>query len=114
MENEVREGFYSRPRKELTGVVQVVSGKSRLLVRFQDGFEKYMTSNQLTAVTVENIPVEEEAGVLTIYVIPDYSIYLYKVYYYGVYVVLHFNKGVCVYREEEQVDMDPDIDEEDI
>ena len=30
--NEVREGFSRRPRKELTGVVQGVSGKRRFLV----------------------------------------------------------------------------------
>ena len=55
--DEVREGFYRRMRKELTGVVQGVSGKRRFLVRFQDGCEKDMTSNKLTAVIVDKIPV---------------------------------------------------------
>ena len=41
--NEVREGFSRRPRKELTGVVQGVSGKRRFLVIFQDGCEKDLT-----------------------------------------------------------------------
>ena len=43
-------------------------------MRFQDGYEKYITLNQLTAVTVENNPVNEEAEVTTIAVIPDESI----------------------------------------
>ena len=37
LEEEVREGFLRRLRKELTGVVQEVSGKNRFLLRFQDG-----------------------------------------------------------------------------
>ena len=37
LEEEVREGSSRRTRKELTGVVQVFSGKNRFLVRFQDG-----------------------------------------------------------------------------
>ena len=42
---------------------QGLSGKKRFLVRFQYGGEKYMTSNQITAVTVEKIPVEKEPEV---------------------------------------------------
>ena len=60
LEDEVREGFSRRPKKDLNGVVQGVSGKRRFLVRFQDGCEKVMTSNQLTIVTVDRIPVIEE------------------------------------------------------
>ena len=37
LEEEVREGFSRRRRKELTGVVQVFSVKNSFLVRFQDG-----------------------------------------------------------------------------
>ena len=55
--DEVREGFYRRMRKELTGVVQGVSVKRRFLVRFQDGYEKDLTSNQLTSITVDSIPI---------------------------------------------------------
>ena len=51
LEDEVREVFSSRLRKELTGVVQGVSGKRRFLVRFQDGCENDKTLNQLTIVT---------------------------------------------------------------
>ena len=37
LEDEVREGFSRWTRKDLNGVVQGVSRKRRLLVRFQDG-----------------------------------------------------------------------------
>ena len=43
LEDEVREGFYSRPRKGLIGVAKTVSCKRSLLVRFQDGCEKDIT-----------------------------------------------------------------------
>ena len=43
MEDEVREGFYRRLRKELTGMVQGVFVKRRFLVSFKDGCEKYLT-----------------------------------------------------------------------
>ena len=59
LEEELREVFLRRLRKEFTGVVKGVSGKKRFLVRIQYGCENYMTSNQLTVVPVENIPVEE-------------------------------------------------------
>ena len=92
LEEEVREEVLRRMRKKFTGVVQVVSGKRRFLVSFQDGYEKDMTPNQLTVVIVENIPVEKELGVPTIPEIPDETFTSDKVYYYGVYVVLNFNK----------------------
>ena len=56
LEEEVREGILWRSRKELTGVVQGASGKKRFLVRFQDGYEKDLTLNQLTVVIVAKIP----------------------------------------------------------
>ena len=37
LEEEIRAGFSRRIRKELTGVVQGISRKKRLLVRFKDG-----------------------------------------------------------------------------
>ena len=40
-------------------MVQVVSEKNRLLVRFQYGCEKDMTSNQLDVVILYNTPVGE-------------------------------------------------------
>ena len=45
LEDEVREGFYMRISKGLTGLVKGVSGKRRFLVNFQDDFEKDVTSN---------------------------------------------------------------------
>ena len=59
LEDEVREGFSRRISKELNGEVQGVSGNRSVLVRFQDVFEKYVSSNQLTVMTVEKIPVNE-------------------------------------------------------
>ena len=56
LEDDVREGFYSKTNKELIGVLEAVSS-NRKLVRFQDGCEKYLTSNKLTAVTVDRIVV---------------------------------------------------------
>ena len=53
LEEEVRTGSSRRIRKKLTGAVQGVLGRKRLLVRFQNGCEKNMYSNQLTVVIVE-------------------------------------------------------------
>ena len=82
-EDGVREGFYRRPKKELTGVVQGVSGKRMLLVRFQDRCDNDLTSNQLTTVSVERRPMTEEDEVPTISKIPDEAIDLEKRHYHG-------------------------------
>ena len=82
-------------------------------MRFQDRRENDMTSNQLTVVIVENIPVEEGPKVPIIPDIPGDKVTLEKGYYHGVHVVLHFHKEGGFYRKEEQVDMDPDPDEQD-
>ena len=71
LEEEVRAGNSRRMRKELTGVVQGVSGGWRFLVRFQNGCKKNLSSNQLTVVIVDNIPVEEEPLVSMIPEIPE-------------------------------------------
>ena len=52
LDEEARDEFSRRLRKELMGVVQGVSGKKRFLVRFQYGCENNLSSNQLTIVTV--------------------------------------------------------------
>ena len=52
-------------------MVQGVYGKKMFLVIFQDGCEHYMTLNQLTVMTVEKIPVEEETDVTRITEKPD-------------------------------------------
>ena len=70
LEEEVREGSSRITRKELTGVDKRVSGKKSFLVRLQDGFEKNISSNQLTIVIVENIPEEKEPEVTAITNIP--------------------------------------------
>ena len=63
LEEEVRAGSSRKMRKELTGVVQGVSGRRRFLVRSQNGCENNMSSNQLTIVIVEKIPEEKEPEV---------------------------------------------------
>ena len=55
----------------MTGVVQAISGKRRLLVRFHDGCEKNLSSNQLTVVAAHEILVEEAPLVSTITEIPE-------------------------------------------
>ena len=57
LEDDLREGFYRRTSNDLTDAVEPVSGNRRLLVRFQDGYEKYMTFNQLTVVVVDSTPM---------------------------------------------------------
>ena len=92
LEEEVRAGNSRRMRKELTGVVQGVSARRRFLMRFQNGCENNLSSNQLTVVIVENIPVKEEPEVSTITEIPKDQVEKYKGYYRFVYVMLQFKK----------------------
>ena len=54
LEEEIREVFSRRLRKEMTGVVQEVVGKRRYSVSIQDGLEKEILSNQLTIVVVRS------------------------------------------------------------
>ena len=77
-------------RKYFTGVVQGVLG------RFHNGCEKNLSSNQLTVVIVEKIPMEEEPEVSTIPEIPEDQFKSEKVYYCCVYVMLQFKKEVGV------------------
>ena len=70
LEDEVREGFSRWLREDFIDMVQGLSGKRRLLVRFWDGCEKDLTLNQLTVVTVERIPMTEEYEVPMISAIP--------------------------------------------
>ena len=71
-------------RNELTGVIQGVSKKRRLLTSFQYGCKK--------AVILEKRPVEEEPKVPMIPVIPDETFTSEKGYYHGVCVVIYFHK----------------------
>ena len=81
LEEEVRVGSSRRMRKEFTGVVQGVSGRRRFLVRFQNGCEKNLSSNQLTVVTAHEILVEEAPEVSTIPEIPEDNAESHKGYY---------------------------------
>ena len=56
LEEEVRAGHSRMMRKELTSVVQGVLGGRRFLVRFQNGCENNLSSNQLTVVIVDKNP----------------------------------------------------------
>ena len=62
------------------------------LVIFQDGCEKDLALNQLTALTVYMIPINKEAKVLKISTKPKEEVDFEKGYYHGVYVLLKFNK----------------------
>ena len=54
-------------RKYFTVLVESLSGQREFLMIFKDRCEKYPTSNQLTVVTVDSIPVTEESKVTMIY-----------------------------------------------
>ena len=62
MEEDIREVFSRKLRKEMTGVVQDVVGNIMYSVRFQDGLEKEIFLNQLTILVVRS-EVEEEIKV---------------------------------------------------
>ena len=78
--------------KELTGVVEAISGNRRFLVMFQGGWEKDLASNKLTVVIVDSRPVNKEAKVPTISKKLEESVDLEEGYYHGVYVFLLFKK----------------------
>ena len=90
LEGEVRAGSSRRMRKELTGLVQSVSGRRRFLVMFQNGCEKNLSSDQFTIVVVDKILVEEEPEVSTIPEIPEDNVEKQKGYYRCVYVLQQF------------------------
>ena len=90
LEKEVRVGSSRRMRKELTGLVQGVSGRRRFLVRFHNGCKKNLSSNQLTVVTAHEILVDEAPEVSTIPEIPEDNIESHKGYYRCVYFLLQF------------------------
>ena len=81
IKEEVRAGSSRRMRKELTGVVQGVSGRRRFLARFQNGCKNNLSSNQLTVVTAHKILVEEAPEVSTIPEIPEDNVESLKGYY---------------------------------
>ena len=90
VEEEVRVGSSRRMRKELTGVVQGVSGRRGFLVRFHNGCENNLSSNQLTVVTAHEILVEEAPKVSTIPEVREDIVEIHKEYYVFFYVILQF------------------------
>ena len=74
----------------MTGVVQAILVKMMFLVRFHDGCENNLSSNQLTIVTPHEILVEEAPLMSTIPVIPEDKNESHKGYYVSVYVILQF------------------------
>ena len=95
---------------ELTGVVKAISGKRKFLVRFHDGCEKNLSSNQLTVVTAHEILVEEAPEVSTIPDIPEDNVESHKGYYRCVYVLLHFKTEEKIDNKEEQMELEIDPD----
>ena len=114
LEEEARSGNSIIMRKEFTGVVQGVLGRRRFLVRFQNGCENNLSSNKLTVVIAENIPVEEEPEVSTILDIPEDQVEKEKGYYRCVYVMILFKKEVGFDSRKEQVDLEDYPYEEEI
>ena len=90
MKEEVRACSLRIMSKELTDVVQGVLRRRRFLVRFQNGCQNNMSSNQLTVVIVEKIPEEKEPKVSEISEILEEKVELEKLYYCCVYVMLGF------------------------
>ena len=74
-------------------------------MRFQDGFEKNISSNQLTIVVVDKIPEENKPEVFTNPEISEEQVTLDQGYYHYVYVMLKFKKEFGVDRKEYQADV---------
>ena len=105
LEGEVRSDSSIRMRKYLTGVVQGVLGKNRLLARLQYGWKNNMSSNKLTIVIVEKILEEKEPEVSEISEIPEEQVELEKGYYRCVYVMIWFKREFGVDSRKEQADV---------
>ena len=71
-------------------------------MRFQNGCEKNLSSNQLTVVAAHEILVEEAPLVSTIPVIPKDNVEKQKGYYRCVYVLLQFKTEEKLDSKEEQ------------
>ena len=95
-------------------MVQGVSGRRRFLVRFHNGCENDLSSNQLTVVILEKNPEEIEPEVSEIAEILEEQIKLQKEYYRCVYIMLWFKNEVGVDSEEDQADVEDDTNEEEM
>ena len=93
-------------------MVQAISRKRKFLVRFHDGCEKNLSSNQLTVVAAHEILVADAPLVSTIPEIPEYNVEIHKGYYRCVYVLLQFKTEETIDNKEEQMELDNDPDEE--
>ena len=107
LEKEIREEFFRRSRKKMTGVVQDVLGKRRCLVRFQDELEKEMLLIHTTIVVIRS-ELEEDIEVREVEIIPEVSEDLGC--YRWVYISLNFIKEDGLDKREEQVGVEPDTD----
>ena len=76
-----------------------ISGKRRFLVSFQDRCERDLTSDQITLIKSDRIPMTKEAEVPMISALTNKKVYLEKVYYHVVCVLLQINKWDCVDRK---------------
>ena len=83
-------------------------------MRFQNGCENNLSSNQLTVVVVEKIPEEKEPEVSEISEMPEEQVELDKGYYRCVYVMIRLLKEVSVEIKEDQSDVEYDPDEEEM
>ena len=95
-------------------MVQGVSGNKRFLVIFQDRCDKVLNLNQINVMTVDRVPVIKEAEVKNISQIPDDEVDLENGYYHGVYGLLQFIRKGVVDRNEEQIDIEADPNEEEM
>ena len=95
----------------MTDVVKEVVGKRRYPMRFQDGLEKQMLSNQLTIVVARS-EVEEEIEVREVEMIPEVREEFGS--YHWVYISLHFIKEDGVEKREEQLGVKTYPDQGDI
>ena len=89
-EDEVKEGFTRRLRKEFTGVVESLYDNRTLLVRFQYIFKQYTTLNQLTTVIVESVRMTKESEAPKHSEIPDKTTNREKGYFCCVHVLKQF------------------------
>ena len=78
LEEEVRSVSSRSMRKELTVVVQGVSGRRRFWVRFKSGCGNNLSSNKLTIMILEKIPEEKEPELFAIPDIPEEQVKLEK------------------------------------
>ena len=81
-------------------------------MRFQNGCEKNLSSNQFTIVTAHEILVEEAPEVSKIPEIPENNVKIHKGYYQCVYVLLQFKTEDKIDNKEEQMELENDPDEE--